>query len=194
MKPIRSNELEFFKELIKDKFYDKQEQINSEIHFEADKLAEKKKSTFAKECGVDKDLKQLQKVNDEYQNFVRTKRIVEEKLLDKVNQMANAISNRLDRLAKARQWDTGFSSFNAKEVGVEYFTNKLDEVCYQEAKEHIKKGHKLYHALKEKRDNCKVIVHTGSDINSTVKTLQKEMASADIKLAIPDQLLQIAVK
>ena len=59
MKPIRSNELEFFKELIKDKFYDKQEQINSEIHFEADKLAEKKKSTFAKECGVDKDLKQL---------------------------------------------------------------------------------------------------------------------------------------
>ncbi len=44
MKPIRSNELEFFKELIKDKFYDKQEQIQSEIHFEADKLSEKKKS------------------------------------------------------------------------------------------------------------------------------------------------------
>ena len=48
--------------------------------------------------------------------------------------------------------------------------------------------------LKEKRDNCKVIIHTGSDINSTVKTLQKEMASADIRLAIPEQLLQIAVK
>jgi len=143
---------------------------------------------------VDKDIKQLTKVNDEYLNFIRTKRVVEEKLLDKVNQMANAISNRLERLSKARQWDTNFNSFNAKEDGVEYFTNKLDEVCYQEAKEHIKKGHKLYHALKEKRDNCKVIVHTGSDINSTVKTLQKEMASADIKLAIPEQLLQIAVK
>ena len=139
MKPIRSNELEFFKELIKDKFYDKQEQIQSEIQFEADKLSEKKKSTFAKECGVDKDIKQLTKVNDEYLNFIRTKRVVEEKLLDKVNQMANAISNRLERLSKARQWDTNFNSFNAKEDGVEYFTNKLDEVCYQEAKEHIKK-------------------------------------------------------
>jgi len=194
MKPIRSNELEFFKELIKDKFYDKQEQIQSEIHFEADKLSEKKKSTFAKECGVDKDLKQLDKVNQQYLDFIRTKSVVEQKLLDKVSQMANVISNRLERLAKARQWDTNFIKFNAKEDGVEYFTNKLDEVCYQEAKEHIKKGHKLYHALKEKRDNCKVIVHTGSDINSTVKALQKEMASADIKLAIPEQLLQIAVK
>jgi len=194
MKPIRSNELEFFKELIKDKFYDKQEQIQSEIHFEADKLSEKKKSTFAKECGVDKDIKQLDKVNQQYLDFIRTKSVVEQKLLDKVSQMANVISNRLERLAKARQWDTNFIKFNAKEDGVEYFTNKLDEVCYQEAKEHIKKGHKLYHALKEKRDNCKVIVHTGSDINSTVKTLQKEMASADIKLAIPEQLLQIAVK
>ena len=53
MKPIRSNELEFFKELIKDKFYDKQEQIQSEIHFEADKLSEKKQSTSAQECGFD---------------------------------------------------------------------------------------------------------------------------------------------
>jgi len=194
MKPIRSNELEFFKELIRDKFHDKQEQIRSEIHFEADKLAEKKKTTFAKECGVDKELKQLSKVNSDYLEFIRTKRVVEEKLLDKVNQMANQIANRLDRLSKARKWDIRFSSFNMKEDGVEYFTNKLNEVCYQEAKEHVKKGHKLYHALKEKRDNCKVIVHTGGDINSTVKTLQKEMASADIKLAIPDQLLQIAVK
>ena len=164
MKPIRSNELEFFKELIKDKFYDKQEQVNSEIHFEADKLAEKKKTTFAKECGVDKELKQLTKVNSDYLEFIRTKRVVEEKLLDKVNQMANQIASRLDRLSKARKWDTGFSSFNMKEDGVEYFTNKLDEVCYQEAKDHVKRGHKLYHALKEKRDNCKVIVHTGSDI------------------------------
>tara|TARA_R100000734_G_C3309828_1_gene100548 strand:+ start:67 stop:651 length:585 start_codon:yes stop_codon:yes gene_type:complete len=194
MKPIRSNELEFFKELINDRFKDKQEAINTEIHFEADKLAEKNKSTFAKDCGVSKDLKQLAKANKEYLEFIRTKSVVEEKLLNKVDLLANVISNRLERLSKTRKWDTSFNNFNAKEDGVEYFTNKLDEVCYEEAKEHIKKSHKLYHALKEKRDNCRVIVHTGSDINSTCKVLQKEMASADIKLAIPEQLLQLAVK
>ena len=35
MKPRRSNEIELCKELIKVKFYDKQEQNQSEIHFEA---------------------------------------------------------------------------------------------------------------------------------------------------------------
>jgi hypothetical protein len=193
MKPIRSNELEFFKELVKDKFYDKEEAVRSEIHFEADKLAEKKKPTFPKECGVDKQLKLLDKVNQEYLEFVRTKSIVEDKLLDKVRGIGEEISNKLSRLSKTRDWDEKFEEFNPRDDGVEFFTTKLDDICFQEAEKHVKKGHKLYHALKEKRDNCKVIVHTGSDINSTVRTLQKEMASADIRLSIPEQLLQIAI-
>ena len=194
MKPIRSNELEFFKELVKDKFYDKEEAVRSEIHLEADKLAEKRRVSFPKECGVDKSLNQLKKVNAEYLDFIRTKSVVEQRLRDKVNAVAEVISSKLNRLSKTRNWNESFDNFNVKEDGVEYFTNKLDDMCFQEAEKHIKKGHKIYNSLKEKRDNCKVIIHTGSDINSTVKTLQKEMASADIKLAIPEQLLQIAVK
>jgi hypothetical protein len=42
--------------------------------------------------------------------------------------------------------------------------------------------------------NCKVIVHTGSDINSTVKTLKDQMKKADINLAVPQELLRIACK
>ena len=62
MKPIRSNELEFFKELIKDKFYDKQEQINSEIHFEADKLAEKRNQLLPKSVELIKTSSNLLKL------------------------------------------------------------------------------------------------------------------------------------
>ena len=161
---------------------------------EADRLAEKRKASFPKECGVDKSLNQLKKVNAEYLDFIRTKSVVEQRLRDKVNAVAEMVSSRLSRLSKTRNWSESFDNFNVKEDGVEYFTNKLDDMCFQEAEKHIKKGHKIYNSLKEKRDNCKVIIHTGSDINSTVKTLQKEMASADIRLAIPEQLLQIAVK
>ena len=192
MKPIRSNELEFFKELINDKFNDKERTVKSEIHMEADKLSQKNKASFPKACGVDKELKVLKKANDEYLNFIRSKSMVEAKLLQKVNDIAEGISNKLNRLAKTRQWNEHFDNFSPKEDGVEYFTNKLDDICFQEAEEHIKKGHKIYNALQEKRDNCRVIIHTGSDINSTVKTLQKEMGTADIRLAIPNNLLQIA--
>ena len=159
---------------------------------EADKLSQKNKASFPKACGVDKELKILKKANDEYLNFIRSKSMVEAKLLQKVNDIAEGISNKLNRLAKTRQWNERFDNFNCKEDGVEYFTNKLDDICFQEAEEHIKKGHKIYNALQEKRDNCRVIIHTGSDINSTVKTLQKEMGTADIRLAIPNNLLQIA--
>mgnify|MGYP003116093415 FL=1 len=192
MKPIRSNELEFFKDLINDKFNDKERAVKSEIHVEADKLSQKNKASFPKACGVDKELKILKKANDEYLNFIRSKSTVEAKLLQKVSDIAEGISNKLGRLSKTRQWDERFDGFNCKEDGVEYFTNKLDDICFQEAEEHLKKGHKIYNALQEKRDNCRVIIHTGSDINSTVKTLQKEMGTADIRLAIPNNLLQIA--
>ena len=192
MKPIRSNELEFFKELIRDKFNDKEKAVRSEIHVEADRLSQKNKASFPKACGVDKELKVLKRANDEYLNFIRSKATVEAKLLQKCSDIAEGISNKLNRLAKTRQWNERFDNFNCKEDGVEYFTNKLDDICFQEAEEHIKKGHKIYNALQEKRDNCRVIIHTGSDINSTVKTLQKEMGTADIRLAIPNNLLQIA--
>ena len=192
MKPIRSNELEFFKDLINDKFNDKERAVKSEIHMEADKLSQKNKASFPKACGVDKELKVLKKANEEYLNFIRSKATVEAKLLQKCSDIAEGISNKLNRLAKTRQWNERFDNLNCKEDGVEYFTNKLDDLCFQEAEAHIKKGHKIYNALQEKRDNCRVIIHTGSDINSTVKTLQKEMGTADIRLAIPNNLLQIA--
>ena len=192
MKPIRSNELEFFKELIKDKFNDKERAVKSEIHMEADKLSQKNKASFPKACGVDKELKILKKANDEYLNFITSKSTVEAKLLQKCSDIADSISKKLERLGKTRQWNETFDNFNCKEDGIEYFTNKLDDICFQEAEEHIKKGHKIYNALQEKRDNCRVIIHTGGDINSTVKTLQKEMGTADIRLAIPNNLLQIA--
>ena len=192
MKPIRSNELEFFKELIRDKFNDKEKAVRSEIHVEADKLSQKNKASFPKACGVDKELKWLKKANDEYLNFVRSKSMVEAKLLQKCSDIAEGISNKLNRLSKTRQWNESFDNFNCKEDGPEYFINKLDDICFQEAEDHIKKGHKIYNALQEKRDNCRVIIHTGGDINNTVKTLQKEMGTADIRLAIPNNLLQIA--
>ena len=42
MKPIRSNELEFFKDMIREKFYDKKETLRTYITSEAQKLSDKK--------------------------------------------------------------------------------------------------------------------------------------------------------
>ena len=194
MKPIRSNELDFFKELISSKFNDKQQSLDTEIHLDAEKLADKKKPLFSKECGIDKELKLLEQADKKYKDFVLSKDQAERVLFDKVRDIANILADKLGRLNKNRDWNEDFSEFNTKEDGVDFFNKRLNNACYTEAKRHVRKGHKLFNVLKDKRDNCKLIVHTGSDIQTTVQTLQAEMGSADIRLSIPEKLLQIAVK
>ena len=193
MKPIRSNELEFFKDLINSKFSDRREAVDTEISMEANKLADKQKPHFAKKLGIDKLLKKVEIASKKYHDFKQTMQHTENQLFRECNDVADELSRKLNHYNKARKWNTDFDSFTTKEDTANYFTSKLDEVCYEEAKKHIQKNHAIYNQLEDMQDNCKLVVHTGADINNTVKALQKEMSKASIKLPIPEQLLQIAV-
>jgi DNA-binding transcriptional regulator GbsR (MarR family) len=193
MKPIRNNELEFFKELINSKFRDRKETVDTEISMEANKLADKQKPHFAKKLGIDKLLKKVEIASKKYHDFKQTMEHTENQLFRECNDVADELSRKLEHYNKARKWEAEFSNFRTKEDTVTYFTSKLDEVCYEEAKKHIQKNHAIYNQLQDMQDNCKLVVHTGADINNTVKALQKEMSKASIKLPIPEQLLQIAV-
>jgi len=193
MKPIRSNELEFFKELINSKFSDRREAVDTEVSMEANKLADKQKPHFAKKLGIEKLLKKVEVASKKYHDFKQTMQHTENQLFRECNDVADELSRKLEHYNKARKWNTDFDSFTTKEDTANYFTSKLDEVCYQEAKKHIQKNHAIYNQLQDMQDNCKLVVHTGADINNTVKALQKEMSKASIKLPIPEQLLQIAI-
>jgi len=193
MKPIRSNELEFFKELINSKFSDRKETVDTEISMEANKLADKQKPHFAKKLGIEKLLKKVEIASKKYHDFKQTMEHTESQLHRASEDVADELSRKLNHYNKARKWDTEFDGFTTKEDTVNYFSSKLDEVCYQEAKKYIQKNHAIYNQLQDMQDNCKLVVHTGADINNTVKALQKEMGKASIKLPIPEQLLQIAI-
>ena len=193
MKPMRQAEQDFLKELNKSKFSDRSEIVDTEISIEANKLAEKQKPHFAKKLGVEKLLKKVEVASKKYHDFKQTMQHTESQLYRASQDVADELSRKLNHYNKARKWNTDFDSFTTKEDTANYFTSKLDEVCYEEAKKHIQKNHAIYNQLQDMQDNCKLVVHTGADINNTVKALQKEMSKASIKLPIPEQLLQIAV-
>lgn len=193
MKPIRSNELEFMVKLIDTKFQHKGEVVDTEISIEANKLAEKQKPKFAKMLGIEALLKKVVIASKKYHDFKQTMQQTESQLYRASEDVAEQLSKKLGQYSTARKWNTNFDSFETKDDTSNYFTNKLDEVCYEEAKKSIQKNHAIYNNLKEIKDNCRLVIHTGADINNTVKALQKEMGKADIKLPIPEQLLQIAV-
>ena len=193
MKPMRQAEQDFLKELNKSKFSDRSEIVDTEISIEANKLAEKQKPHFAKKLGVEKLLKKVEVASKKYHDFKQTMQATENQLYRECEDLSDELARKLNHFDKARKWETGFNNFKTKEDTVAYYTAKLDEVCYQEAKKHIQKSHAIYNQLQDMEDNCKLVVHTGADINNTVKALQKEMGKASIKLPIPEQLLQIAI-
>jgi len=193
MKPIRSNELEFFKELINSKFSDRKETVDTEISMEANKLADKQKPHFAKKLGIEKLLKKVEVASKKYHDFKQTMQHTESQLYRASQDVADELSRKLNHFNKARKWNTDFDSFTTKEDTVNYFTSKLDEVCYQEAKKHIQKNHAVYNSLQAMEETGALIIHTGADIKSVVKALSDQMNKAGIKLPIPEQLLKIAV-
>jgi hypothetical protein len=193
MKPMRQAEQDFLKELNKSKFSDRKQIVDTEVSMEANKLADKQKPHFAKKLGIEKLLKKVEVASKKYHDFKQTMEHTESQLYRASEDVADELSRKLEHYNKARKWKAEFSNFRTKEDTVNYFTSKLDEVCYQEAKKHIQKNHAIYNQLQDMQDNCKLVVHTGADINNTVKALQKEMSKASIKLPIPEQLLQIAI-
>ena len=192
MKPIRSNELEFFNTIIEDKFRDKRQTLETDLNQEAQKMADKQSSNMAKQCGVDKEIKALEIADKKYKDFLATKELQEDKLFHAVRDIGIQLTAKLERLNKVREWNKSFDDFKPKENGVDYFTNKLDDCCYDEAYRLAKKSHKVYNKLQDMKTASRVILHTGSDINSTVTTLKSEMAKAGIDLPVPTHLLQLS--
>ena len=193
MKPMRPAEQDFLKELNKSKFSDRSEIVDTEISIEANKLAEKQKPHFAKKLGVEKLLKKVEVASKKYHDFKQTMQATESRLYRECEDVADELSRKLEQFSKARKWQIGFDGFTTKENTVHYFTAKLDEVCYEEAKKHIRKNHAVYNSLQAMEETGALIIHTGADIKSVVKALSDQMNKAGIKLPIPEQLLQIAV-
>jgi glutaredoxin 2 len=147
---------------------------------------------MAKQCGVDKEIKALEIADKKYKDFLATKELQEDKLFHTVRDIGTQLTAKLERLNKVREWNKSFDDFKPKENGVDYFTNKLDDCCYDEAYRLAKKSHKVYNKLQDMKTASRVILHTGSDINSTVTTLKSEMAKAGIDLPVPTHLLQLS--
>ncbi len=194
MKPIRTNEMTFFNKIIEDKFYDKRQALETEITMEAQKQADKASPSMAKQCGVDGDLKALKIADEKYKAFVVSKIATENKLLSDVRDQMSKIQSKLERISNARGWSRSFDGYDAREDGAEYFIEKLNNACYDESYKSVKANHKVYNTIRDKKSECEIVLHTGSDINSTVSTLQKVMKTVEIDLPIPNHLLQLAVK
>ena len=198
MKPIRREELNHLENTIKSKFRSKANAVDSEIQQQAQELSDKKKPKFPAACKVDKKLDRLKAAEKKYKAYVTSKDSVEKKLLEAVAKEARAVEQHLERLAQTRSgWDRSFNGYETKHIddpASDYFIDKLERICYDEALEYCRNNHKLSHELENKKEMAENILYSGGDINSIVRELAKTFKSAGIVYYVPQSLLQLPSK
>ena len=196
MKPIRSNELEHYKEEINKKFRHKAQAIESEIQQEAQTLSDKKKPSFQKLVKVNKKLANLIEAEKKYKKHLMNKDAIERKLLEDVRKKAKEVEDHCTRVRNVRNWEESFSNYSHRheidDQASDYFISQLNEACYQEALKHITQNHKLRQILESKRELAYNILYSGGDINAILGELVKAFKSADIEYAVPNSLLQLS--
>jgi len=146
MKPIRSNELEFWTNFVQDKFRDKREDIDTEINQKAQEVADKTRDAFIKKCGVDKILKEAKKKYDAWISFKRNKKATEEKLEEDFTNTVRQATDIMERLEKSRRWNTYFGDTDCLR-DLDKLERKIQEANYEEAKKEARKLHKVYNLL-----------------------------------------------
>jgi len=193
MKPIRSNELEFWTNFVASKFSDKRQDIDTEISQKAQEVADKSQEAFNKKCGVDKILKEAKKKYEAWQTFRRNKISTEEKLEREFTSTVSLAQEKLTRLEKSRRWDVYFGDSDClRDLGK--LERKLAEANYEEAKKEARKIHKVYNMLGATEESCKVDIHTGADIKDVVSSLKGRMTRVEIPLDISNNLLALPSK
>lgn len=193
MKPIRSNELDFWNNFVRDKFSDKKDDIRTELTQKAEEVSGKTHDAFIKKCGVENLLKEADKKYEKYLDFKRNKEQKEHQLHNDYASARDEVIDKLDRLSKVRNWDISFNSMGDTKTP-DFIRKKLKEANYEEAYKEAKKRHSVYNQLKGIEESCRVAIHTGADIKDVVATLEKKMKRAEISLDVPQTLLGLPSK
>ena len=193
MKPIRSNELLYLDKVINEKFYNKRQDVATEISQEAQTFADKAGKHFPKELKVEKKLNDLNKAYKDYAEFIRNKEVVEDELRSKVKNLAEQVEEHLDKYRQSRNWDVRFDSYDIRDDNpVNYFERAIREACFEEAKTKATKEHKIYNLLNSQQEYAKNILYSGGDINTVNIELKKAFNDAQIEFQLPKSLTQIS--
>ena len=197
MQPLRKDHADHYKDFVREEFSTAQSQIQQEICEKAQAKADEVGTTqFAKQLKLDKLIVEMGKKEKALRDFQSKKQSLENDLSYKAQRIADQISDLFNQTRKMRKWDMQAVNLSIKDDhdAVEYITKKIKKACYEEAETHVRKNHKLYHALEGKRKKCLNILMTGSHIQPTLVELKREMATANIVLDLPNSLLALPPK
>ena len=190
MQPIRSNELNYWQNVIWEKFANRKKELETDLFQDVKAKTKQVQSNFNKKIKVDNKLEQLKKAEKLYNDFVANKEKTEKELQFKVAMLVEELRNDLKNWNEVRQWDNSGCNSLKSLFGVEEF---LSDVCYEETKEAYMKSEKgrLLAELNNSQDEARNILHSGGSIKDVVTNLDNIFKRTKIDVRIPKTLLAI---
>ena len=190
MQPIRSNELNYWQNVIWEKFASRKKELETTLFQEVKQKARQAQSAFNKKLKVDNKLEQLRKAEKEYNDFVSNKEKIEREMQLKVATLVEELRNDLKNWNEVRQWEHSSCNSLKSLFAVEEF---LSEVCYEETKEAYMKSEKgrLLAELNNSQDEARNVLHSGGSIKDVVANLDNIFKRTKIEVRIPKTLLAI---
>ena len=190
MQPIRSNELNYWQNVIWEKFANRKKELETTLFQEVKQKARQAQSAFNKKLRVDNKLEQLKKAEKTYSDFVANKEKIEKEMQQKVAILVEEIRTDLKNWNEVRQWENSSCSSLKSLFAVEEF---LSEVCYEETKEAYMKSEKgrLLAELNNSQDEARNVLHSGGSIKDVVANLDNIFKRTKIEVRIPKTLLAI---
>jgi hypothetical protein len=190
MQPIRSNELNYWQNVIWDKFSNRKKELETDLFQDVKVKARQVQSTFNKKIKVDSKLDQLKKAEKLFNDFVANKEKTEKELQFKVAMLVEELRNDLKTWNEVRQWENSDCNSIKTLGGVESY---LEEVCYEETKQAYMKTEKgrLLNELNNSQDEARNVLHSGGSIKDVVHNLDNIFKRTKIDVRIPKVLLAL---
>ena len=197
MKPIRKNELEYLDKLIKDKFRDRRQDMESAIEADTQKQTDKNYKSFVSKLGIKAEMKAFKDAEDKLNKFVRSKESYELKLEQGKRIARDKLLEKLKSWTNIRSWKSRYdNSYEWDVKSMEDLEPALRQVCKQETKRAVQKlpKYKVKQDLELLEEQARNVLYSGRDIMQVWKHLGMTFKASGVPVAAPKEFLQLESK
>lgn len=197
MKPIRKDELMYLDQLIKDKFRDRRQDMQSAIESDTQKQTDKNLKSFINKLGIKAEIKAFKVAEEKLDKFVANKENYQMKLSATKEKARRKLQEKLESWTSVRRWkNSNENPYEFDIKNVEDIDNELHTVCKQETRKAIEKlpKYKVMKDLELLEEQARNVLYSGRDIMQVWKHLGMTFKTSGVPVAAPKEFLQLESK
>lgn len=193
MRPIRNVEYDHWNYTIDETYDDRKSSLKTEMIDEIDDLSEENYGAFKSKLKLDKVMDDIAKKYQDYTDFVKNKRAIEEQKSNDLTRAIDQMYDILQKFNKERKWDTNVEHNMLRDPKDHDIL--LKKLCREETEKAYYAGPKgrALQMLEISKKKAKHVLNSGLPLDLAVKSISMEMSSQKINLDLPENMFNPSI-